>query len=251
MSSRQNRGSNSLQNRGGSQGGRTSPKASMTQRPDQEIDIADDGDGKPNPKSYEKTIAIWTIVLGASTIALVIATSISAWFLFTTDRTIQKQVVTARLQLRPYIGVAQINSASIIKKEPNKPDIDLGNRLVVGWKNYGATPALQASNWISAKWYPTNIEPDFSHSEGRLSQLAISNILPGAEVFSGGAFVPKDDIDKALSGNGRIFFWGHVEYQDIFFKSSIHQFHFCMIVTISQNSQTINSVYKSECNYSN
>ncbi len=204
------------------------------------------------PKSYENIIASWTIVLGMSTVALVAATTISAYFLWATDQTIKTQVDTARIQLRAYVGMNQFLYMPIIKKDTDKPDVFAGSNLGITWKNFGSTPAKEFEYWLSAKWLPTGNEPDFSIPAEKLSEHTAFNIGPGLEISGGPVFVSADDIQKTNSGNGHVFIWGHAAYRDYFPDSPRHQFNFCLIGTVLSSAPGSGAakVYKSECNYS-
>lgn len=204
-------------------------------------------------KSYEKTLTRWTIVLGLSTLMLSIATIISAYFLFATDQTIKKQVGAALAQLRAYVGTQQIIYDPRLTAEPGRPNIFLGSAMGVTWKNFGGTPAKEFEYWISAKWYPAGIEPDFSKPSERIPEHIFMTLGSGSESSSPGLFVPAADVEKAMSGNGRIFFWGEAIYRDVFPDTPQRHFHFCLVTTNmpkAVNEPAAFNVYKPECNYS-
>jgi hypothetical protein len=91
------------------------------------------GVGEPASKSYEKVIANWTKVLGISTVALVFATAISAYFLYETDLTLAR---TAERQIRAYVLV---EPEAVARK---------GKYIVVQLtgRNVGQTPAYRVLN---------------------------------------------------------------------------------------------------------
>jgi hypothetical protein len=202
-------------------------------------------------RSYEKALARWTIVLGLSTLVLSIATIVSAYFLFATDQTIKKQVGATLAQMRAYVGTQQIIYDPKVTAEPGRPPVFLGSGMGVTWKNFGATPAKELEYWISAKWYPAGIEPDFSKPTERISEHVFMTLGAGTENSSPGLFVPAADVEKAMSGNGRVFFWGGATYRDVFPDTPRRHFHFCLIVLNmpkTGNEPPAFNVYKPECN---
>jgi hypothetical protein len=65
--------------------------------------------------------------------------------------------------------------------------------------------------------------------------------------------VPAADVEKAMSGQGRVFFWGEGIYRDVFPDTPQRHFHFCHVVTNmpkAVNEPAAFNVYKPECNYS-
>jgi hypothetical protein len=226
----------------------------MAKKPNPQPQQPTNRGSEPLPKGYEKVIANWTRVLGASTIALVIATGVSAYFLYETDQTIKKQVGAVGIQLRAYIGLSQILYIANIKREADKPDVFIGASIGVIWKNFGATPAGQFEYWVSVKWQAQGTEPDFSNPSEKLSDRKIITVAPGIEMPSAGVFTAAEDINKATAGNGRIFFWGHATYRDYIPDTPVRYFHFCMygvnMPTVTGQPAAFN-VYKPECNYSN
>jgi hypothetical protein len=216
-------------------------------------EYANAGGDTADAKSFEKTMTRWTIVLGISTVVLSIATIISAYFLFATDQTIKKQIGTALVQLRAYAGFQQIIYVPKLTAEPGRPEIFLGSAMGVTWKNFGITPAKEFEYWISAKWYPAGVEPDFSKPSERISEHNVITLGSGTEISSAALFVPAADVEKAMSGQGRVFFWGEAIYRDVFPDTPQRHFHFCHVVSTlpkAVNEPAAFNVYKSECNYS-
>jgi hypothetical protein len=207
----------------------------------------------PAPRSYERVIAIWTRVLGASTVAVFLATGVSAYFLFQTDQTIKKQVEAAGIQLRAYVNFQQIPYVPHFSTDPAKSDgPPPGANVGVTWKNFGATPARQMEYWISIKWYPSGTEPDFSKPENILAERYNITLGPGAEIPSVLVFIPLADIQKITVSNGSIFFWGDAVYRDYIPDSPLRHSHFCMVaITLGASAELGSSfkVYKRECNY--
>lgn len=203
--------------------------------------------------SYENTITRWTIVLGLSTVVLALATIVVGYFLFATNQTIKKQVGAALAQLRAYVGYQQIIYAPRLSAEPGRPGLFLGSGIAVTWKNFGATPAKEFEYWMSAKWYPAGSEPDFSKPSEKISERNIMTLGSGTEISSPGLFVPAVDVEKAMSGQGRVFFWGEAIYRDVFPDTPQRHFHFCLVVINmpqAVNEPAAFNVYKPECNFS-
>jgi hypothetical protein len=226
----------------------------MSKQPTQKSGNPADGGGNPEPKGYEKTIARWTVVLGASTIALVIATGLSGYFLYTTDETIKKQVEAAGIQLRAYVNYQQVVYIPHFSKDPDQKDApEPGAHFGVTWKNYGSTPAREASYWISVKWYANGTEPDFSKPTEILTDHPNTTIPPGGERATVAVFVPIADINKTTAvSSGKIFLWGHISYKDYIPGSPIRNSHFCLVAVtlpaVATQPAAFN-VYKPDCNY--
>lgn len=203
--------------------------------------------------SYEKTLARWTIVLGLATLVLSVATIVSAYFLLATEQTIKKQIGATLAQLRAYVGTQQIIYDPKLTAEPGRPNIFLGSAMGVTWKNFGVTPAKDLEYWLSAKWYPPGIEPDFSKPTEKIPEHNFMTLGSGSESSSPPLFVPAVDVEKAMSGQGRVFFWGEAIYRDVFPDTPPRHFHFCLVVTNmpkAGNEPSGFSVYKPECNFS-
>lgn len=220
----------------------------MAMQPDPQPSNPAGGGDRPKTKSYDRTIARWTIILGCSTIVLSIATVVSAYFLHATDETLKNQ---ARIQLRAYVGIGQFIQIPAIKKEEGKPDIIQGANIGVAWKNYGATPANSLEQWVSAKWYGSGLEPDFSVPDSKIAEHASVTLGPGGEIGSGGVGIPIEDFQKAVSGNGHVFVWGDTQYKDAFPDTPIRHSHFCVLVQGKPPEGIGFRGYKPECNYSN
>lgn len=203
--------------------------------------------------SLEKTLAGWTIVLGLCTLVLSIATIVIAYFLFTTDQTIKKQVGATLAQLRAYVGTQQIIYDPKMTAEPGRPNVFVGSEIGVTWKNFGVTPAKDLEYWLSAKWYPPGIEPDFSKPTEKIPGHIFMTLGSGTESSSPVLFVPAADVEKAMSGQGRVFFWGEAVYRDVFPDTPQRHFHFCLVVLNmpkTANEPAAFNNYKPECNYS-
>ena len=210
------------------------------------------------PRSYEKTIALWTRILGISTILLFVATGISAYFLHATDQTINKQVDALAIQLRAYVGISDFFYVYFEPaKEADKDKVLPGARMGLKWKNSGATPALEFEYWISTKFYAEGTEPDFATPAERLSNRVTTTISPNSELSTSPVFVSTGDLNRASAGVGKIFLWGHATYRDVFPLNPPRHTHFCFVGTTLPIRTTVLpgeasvSVYKPNCNYSN
>jgi hypothetical protein len=207
--------------------------------------------GTAEATAYERTLARWTVVLGLSTLVLSIAVIVGAYFIFATEQTIKKQIGASLAQVRAYVGYQQIIYVPKLAAEPGGPEQFQGAALGVTWKNFGVTPATEFEYWVSAKWYPAGLEPDFSKPSERISEHNFMTLGAGTEIPSPALFVPAFDVENAMSGNGRIFFWGEAIYRDVFPDTAQRHFHFCHVVTNmpkAVNEPAAFSVYKPECN---
>jgi len=207
----------------------------------------------PHPVGYDKVIANWTRVLASATLLVFIATGISAYFLYETDRTIKRQVEAAGLQLRAYINHNQLIYIARFKADPSKPDeLPPGVNVGVTWKNFGSTPAREASYWISAKYFGEGLEPDFTKAAAVLSEQTSITFSPGTETPTAAVLIPLADVQKLNTLGGRAFLWGHISYRDFIPDSPVRHTQFCLVATkLPEGGVVTFIVYKSSCNYSN
>jgi len=126
--------------------------SAKTEVPDPHSSVKNDDRSNKNgttdhPES-ETVIAKWTIILGKSTIALVVATVVSAFILFRTDDKIGKQVAAMLSQLklmendqRPWlrVGVGEGEGLSVV-------DDSIGITLVLKYINAGKGPAVRVQS---------------------------------------------------------------------------------------------------------
>ena len=209
--------------------------------------------GAAKTGSDQKTLTRWTIVLSVCTIVLSITTIVAAFWLFATNETIKKQVGVNLAQLRAYVGTQQIIYAPRLTAEPGRPQIFQGSAIGVVWRNFGATPARELEYWVSAKWYPAGSEPDFSKPSEKIPEHVFMTLGPGAENPSPALFVPAADVERAMAGNGKVFFWGEAIYRDVLPDMPQRHFHFCLVVTKmpkALNEPAAVDAFKPECNSS-
>ena len=204
--------------------------------------------------SHQETLTRWTIVLSVCTLVLSVATITAAYWLFATNESIKKQVGLSSTQLRAYVGTQQIIYAPrLTAAQPGQPEIFQGAAIGVLWRNYGATPARDLEYWISAKWYPAGSEPDFSKPSEKIPEHTFMTLGPGSENPSPPLFVTAADVERAMAGNGRVFFWGEASYRDVLPDTPQRHFHFCLVVTKmpkAGNEPAAVNVYKPACNFS-
>jgi hypothetical protein len=206
---------------------------------------------KGGGRNYEKIIANWTVVLAASTIALCLATALSAYFLYKTDRTIETQLETTKLQMRARI-IADRNETTLHVEKPSATDVSSADVQIV-WKNIGYTPAFDFDWFISIKWYPNGVEPDFSKALANDPSGPPETIGPLLEKKTKGITIYRADILKASAGNGRIFIWGRATYRDFAPDSPERYTAFCYLADfpLKNTEQQRIQRYRSDCNKSN
>ncbi len=201
---------------------------------------------EPKPESYDRVIANWTRILGASTIALFIATGVSAYFLYKTDHTIETQVETTRLQMRAYVGMARITPKPFFEKPKDQTVSSVDVKY--DWRNFGFTPAFDFEYFVAWGWYENNSEPDFSKPTENDTRTSLD--LLGAQLETSTTLnVGRSDLMKSAAGNGRIFLWGVAKYRD--FMSTPRTFAFCKIAKLQTTRDDGFSIYdyKKECNH--
>ncbi len=229
------------------------PTATQSGRRGPQSDNENAGSGAVKTKIGQKTLTRWTIVLSLCTLVLSIATIVAAYWLFTTNETIKKQAGVNLVQLRAYVATQQIIYAPRLIAEPGRPEIFEGSAIGVVWRNFGTTPARELEYWISAKWYPAGSEPDFANPSEKIPEHTFMTLGPGTESPSPALFVPAADVERAMAGNGKVFFWGEAIYRDVLPDTPQRHFRFCLVVTKmpkALNDPAAIDVYKPECNSS-
>lgn len=204
----------------------------------------------PKTKNYEAVIANWTRVLAASTLALFIATGVSAYFLYRTDQTIATQVEMAKLQMRAYVVIYK-TTATVNFDKPTDSSVSSVD-VHVTWKNIGYTPAFDFDWFISIGWYANGSEPDFSKQILNQPVGPTDSFAPQGD-FTKTITINRPDILKASVGNGKIFVWGATNYRDFAPDSIKHSTAFCYTAEMptkrGEEAKIIR--YKSECNKGN
>jgi len=104
-------------------------------------------------------------------------------------------------------------------------------KIAYSFKNHGRTPAI-----INA------VDVCAAYVESGFPKKVASNALPLPLVISGGESIPESSYGyaitgvehrKAKAGDGRIFFWGTVAYQDVFEAS--HETSICAQWSFSES----------------
>jgi hypothetical protein len=169
-------------------------------------------------KYGEWLMFVATVALVIATVALVIA----AWMLVRgADR-------NAERQLRAYVTVRDIN---LVPRRKGGTPSATGTiidgpvhtyELAAILRNSGQTPAINATINVSCseQHIPLAVEFDFPNSD----IVGHGLIGPGGEIFSPPIFVSAQQLETEKAGR-TWFFWGWVEYDDIF--HSRHRTEFC------------------------
>ncbi len=199
------------------------------------------GGGEPPSKSYEKVIANWTMILGISTVALVIATGVSAYFLYETDLTLSR---TAERQIRAYL-VAEPESVKRFNRH---------FAVEITVRNVGQTPAYKVLNRASGGVF------DFPFKQGQVpigyATKPISGSIFGGpiqstvtlgrdrthSIFTEALYDANDiGVDDRILTSKRLVAAGAIYYTDIFGKARYTRFCFYIFdatpVIISQCHQ--------------
>ncbi|MDI1262223.1 MAG: hypothetical protein PS018_03065 [bacterium] len=183
---------------------------------------------KPEPSSsesqiksdhrYERRIANWTVVVGAFTVVLAIATAGSAYVLWLTDHTLQDtlkaQTASSERQLRAYLG---FEWGAVLLDSPAPSQVTAWIRL----KNYGSTPAYKVKAWLNFARRPSNDEPF-----DQIRTAENEGVLEPTGNFNLSATLPNTpaQLQAVVDGSHSVFVWGRVDYVDAFDRPRFYSF---------------------------
>jgi hypothetical protein len=150
---------------------------------------------------YTSVLALFTGVLGVSTVGLWIAT----------NRTLKHAQETAQRQLRAYLtvesgGVVLLNNATQI------------NASII-FKNTGQTPAYGVMTWASVGIKSMNAANPFASAPAIAARSGHAKSIagPGQNVNIGTTtYITAADLAAVTASQSAIFFWGRVDYVDSF-----------------------------------
>ncbi|MFZ3353479.1 MAG: hypothetical protein WA268_21720 [Xanthobacteraceae bacterium] len=150
-----------------------------------------------------------------------IATGFIAWFTIILAGIGRRQSEDSRAVQRAHVFVWRPESELLMHP---KGEI-YGARLKVIWKNSGATPADHIHALVGTTW--VNKAEDFTFGANGVVHPFV--LGPGAEIES----IPTQIGNPLafLNHQGHTFFWGIVNYRDVFPKSRNHVVEFCFRVT--------------------
>lgn len=157
-------------------------------------------------------IALFTIILAGSTIALWLSTH----FLWkVTDKTLKHAEKTTERQLRAYMFV----DGGSFSWSANHSAF----RATVVIKNYGQTPAYETEVYAKAALFPAGA-PKFNFSKTGLKS-AKSPLGPGATMnVQKLALARAADLSPVINRKKQIFVWGIVLYRDAFGNNETLEF---------------------------
>jgi hypothetical protein len=154
-----------------------------------------------------------------------------------------------KAQLRANIRVLQFTQARNVQLQ--------GWEIAVIWHNSGNTNADEFGQWNSVRRFEPDVPADFDLSRPYDASASITRLTAGANTPIQGfpVFISNEDIQRAVSGIGVVYMWGHADYRDVFPKSDIHHTHYCTAILIgdlnSATPFTFAAYNRPNCNYAN
>jgi hypothetical protein len=200
---------------------------------------------------WTRRLGIFTALLAGVTALLVLATGISAYFLWETDVSIEgqlhemhQQTATTRAQVRANIAREGIDHWSLMENGNV-----IGWELSPKWKNTGATPAKDFQNWFVISfaegthggWNQAQYCPSVPANPANIAAPVILEPQHGLTELSQRMFA--NDVGKISSNQGAVFVAGHVQYRDIFPDDPPHFIDWCVLVIPNNPSDNVFSFF--------
>jgi hypothetical protein len=188
-----------------------------------------DTTGKPDEHRINETIiarwtrrlGIYTGILAVATVLLVVASGISAYFLWESDNAIEGQLremhlqtITTRAQVRANVAIDHVQ----IDEDAAKGTAVAWDFTPV-WKNNGPTDALNVEQWYGISYIDSPVAPLTRIGCAPLPRPANSRpmtIQAGHTFLELAQSVLMDNLYKAAAFQAVLIIQGHMEYSDIF-----------------------------------
>jgi hypothetical protein len=179
----------------------------------------------------EAITAFFTLVVGLFTGALWLSTR-ELWRV--TDATLAHSEQTAIRELRAYVSVKEL-SMQPFRSLGFQPGVGIVDgpihsyRISAILENGGQTPTRNALININHTMRDTELPDDFSFPDGEISESAAI----GARGIFGtpGFFVAIADVKRVIAKTKRLYFWGWIDYDDVFDDTPRHRTEFCFDVS--------------------
>ena len=185
----------------------------------------------------EAITAFFTLVVGFFTAALWLSTR--ALWQVTTD-TLNYSERTAIRELRAYVSVKELSMQPF--RGPDMLSIQSGVGVVDGpihsyrisaiVENGGQTPTRKTLININHALRDTGSPSDFDFPDGKVTETAAI----GARGTFGtpGFFIPISEIQQVSAKAKKLYFWGWIDYDDVFDGTPRHRTEFCFDVTADE-----------------
>lgn len=160
---------------------------------------------------------ITDLLLVAFTLALVVCSAILAGIAY-------RQYSATILSQRAFVFFKRIN---VVQIPGGRGDVN-NLRITADLENSGETGTKYLMNNINWKDFPPGGSPeDLNFSDISHKKLTYAFIGPKATINSPHIDIPITMLEKVGLGQIRLYVWGWVEYNDIFFKKIRHRTEFC------------------------
>jgi len=108
------------------------------------------------------------------------------------------------------------------------------------WKNSGSTRTIEGQGHASWQSFPAPLEESFTFPDLGARPGPIF-VAPGGVTHMGPIDVPHDYVQRALDGETYLFFWGWVEYDDVFKGTPRHRSEFCLRLVLIDRRESVPS----------
>jgi hypothetical protein len=190
--------------------------------------------------SVDERLATYTLALAIFTALLVLISAFQIGFLISADETATETAKAAQQSAKA--AIKAVNSLPNVERAYVYLHHELTETLIATpapegqppkvlytFRNYGKTPAVMVDLYAFARYIPEGF-PKITRVENQgFAPPIVFAPYTGADkpfLFSALIEVPtSEQIEKTRAGVGKIFFWGLVEYKDVF--GGIHETGFC------------------------
>lgn len=129
-------------------------------------------------------------------------------------RQVEISELTAKGQLRAYVGSAGIN-ATMQTDDRGSPEWI----TQIEWRNSGSTPAYNVVSMFTVTILAAKSEEPFEFKYDPSHGEALGAIAPNQSAFSTTCLVPFGLANEVRQSRAHVVFWGWVEYSDVFTDS--------------------------------
>ena len=113
--------------------------------------------------------------------------------------------------------------------DPSTGDL-IGWAISVEWHNRGVTRTKNLRSTISVRRFVPDLPDDFGFASDAKVEPVMILLEANAPMQTGGVFVAITEFEKALAGDGKVYAWGGVTYNDVFDGTPEHRTVFCVVV---------------------
>jgi hypothetical protein len=228
---------------------------------------ATSGVSQEDNQNPHRDIARWTKAVAIFTLALVIVSGFSDWFIYQQYRVANDSQIDARAQLRALVSF--VGGQILVGKESGSEN-GIFYLFQPMFRNFGSTRTHAFKAWASVHYFQGSVpySQDFTRPWEHV-EAENSIIPPNGTVTLAPVSISSDEAIKAENHQGQIIIWGRAEWSDVYEPDRIHVIKFCQImqpldpnnapryIIVGQRpTQNINAVnfqplaFRSDCNSS-